>query len=310
MDIPLVFPGDPVLANPVSASLAAIARTFSPDTVPTLPRRLSPSSANVFRSCPKRFYLEKVAGYRGPGSVATVTGTLVHRILESLWQLPVEDRTLDMARTVLCEVWPGVRDLPETVASLADDRSYRGDAAILAKARDLLECYFTLEDVTGESTIEIPFEGPVSGQELHVQARIGDAEFHGFIDRVQTITLPDGRLHRLVVDYKTGKLPRKADYLDDYWFQQLTYAVLLRAQIGVTVAELRLVFLTGRVFTRTVTDADLDVHEAEMSEVWDGVQACNRDARWPGEPTILCGWCPFKSFCLEFQMSGIPDRNR
>ena len=63
------------------------------------PRRaaLSPSRAKDFMQCPLMFRLRTVDRLPDPGSLATHKGTLVHGVLERLYDLPARERTREAA---------------------------------------------------------------------------------------------------------------------------------------------------------------------------------------------------------------------
>lgn len=170
---------------------------------PTVPQRLSPSSANTFRKCPKLFHFTKVLGIRTPGSEATTKGTLSHLVLEDLWSRPAPERTPDLAHQLVDEHWQTLRLQEDVQANLEGDPKFEHEDALLRHVHELIDTYFTLEDVTHDSTVDIPFFGTVNGQELHVQAEVGGGTFQGFIDRLDAVTDPHtGRTLVRVTDYK------------------------------------------------------------------------------------------------------------
>ena len=71
-----------------------------------LPTGISPSSMDLYHQCPRRFEIQKIDGGREPAGRAALMGTLVHRALELLMQMPAEERTLDAARSCSTAAWP------------------------------------------------------------------------------------------------------------------------------------------------------------------------------------------------------------
>lgn len=273
---------------------------MSDRVVPQLPERLSPSGANLFRSCPRRFWHEKVMQEPTFGSVATVTGNLVHEVLEQLWHLPVGERTYVKAADLAHRTWARMRHAESVRVDLMNDPTFRSESPLVANALNLLRRYFTLEDVTVGGTVTLPSHGTTTGTELYVNATVAQAPLHGYIDRVED--LPGGT-HARVVDYKTGKRPKRPQYLDNYWFQLLTYALLLRQQHSVHVTHLRLVYLQGAIYERDITHEDLDAHQEEIAGTWHAIVEAFREDHWQAKPTILCGWCPFRDDCRAYQRS-------
>ena len=62
---------------------------------------LSPSRAKDFKQCPLLFRLRMVDRLDEPGALATHRGTLVHAVLERLYDLPAGERTVSAALGML-----------------------------------------------------------------------------------------------------------------------------------------------------------------------------------------------------------------
>src|SRR3954462_9584357 len=108
---------------------------------------LSPSRAADFMQCPLLYRFRVVDRLPEAPSPAAVCGTVVHAVLERLFDLPARERTLDSARSLLVPQWEPVRGEEPERASLFD-----GDADAvsgwLAGAEELLARWFHLEDPT------------------------------------------------------------------------------------------------------------------------------------------------------------------
>src|SRR3954463_6156131 len=105
---------------------------------------LSPPRAADFMQCPLLYRFRVVDRLPEAPSPAAVRGTVVHAVLERLFDLPAPHRTLDSARSVLAPQWEGVRAGEPELPSLFD-----GDADAvagwLAGAEELLARWFHLE---------------------------------------------------------------------------------------------------------------------------------------------------------------------
>src|SRR3954468_14382453 len=66
---------------------------------------LSPSRASDFMSCPLLFRFRTVDHLPEPFSPDAVRGTVVHRVLENLFDLPAADRTPTHAAALLAPAW-------------------------------------------------------------------------------------------------------------------------------------------------------------------------------------------------------------
>ena len=135
---------------------------------------LSPSRAKDFMQCPLLFRLRVVDRLDEPGSLATHRGTLVHAVLERLYDLPAGERTVSAALGMLPDQWEEHRGRNPRVMELFDSPGRVG--AWLEEARGLIAAYFRLEN---PSRLE-PAE-----RELFVQAQTrGGLLLRGFIDRL------------------------------------------------------------------------------------------------------------------------------
>ena len=93
--------------TPSPAAPSAPAGVSGPVVVPGPVRRpgLSPSRANDFTQCPLLFRFRVVDKLPEPPSSAAVRGTLVHAVLERLYDAPLGDRTVAHAQGLLPGEW-------------------------------------------------------------------------------------------------------------------------------------------------------------------------------------------------------------
>ena len=111
------------------------------------PTALSPSRAADFMQCPLLYRFRVVDRLPEAPSPAAVRGTVVHAVLERLFDLPARERTLGSARSLLQPQWERVRAEDPELSALFD-----GDAEAVASwldgAEELLARWFELEDPT------------------------------------------------------------------------------------------------------------------------------------------------------------------
>jgi len=126
------------------------------------PASLSPSRAADFLTCPLLYRFRVIDRLPERPSPAATRGTVVHSVLERLFDLPAVERTLQQARDLVVPEWERLLEAEPELAELfplepaadadpadADAGSGRLDqAAWLQSARDLLDAYFELEDPT------------------------------------------------------------------------------------------------------------------------------------------------------------------
>ena len=136
---------------------------------------LSPSRAGDFMTCPLMYRLRTIDKLPEEPSPAAVRGTVVHKVLEDLFDLPAAERTPDVAADMLLPSWESLLEAAPEVAEMFGEAGPE-IGAWLASCRDSLERYFALEDPTRLEPAE---------RELYVETLLDSKLLlRGFIDRV------------------------------------------------------------------------------------------------------------------------------
>ncbi|MDT0302722.1 RecB family exonuclease [Streptomonospora wellingtoniae] len=258
----------------------------SPDAAPLVPA-LSPSRAADFLQCPLLFRFRTIDRLPERPSAAALKGTLVHAVLERLFELPAETRTRRTALSLLEPQWERLRESrAETAAELfptEDDA-----AAWLAEARRLLERYFEMER---------PERLEPRDRELRLDVTLESGlRLRGYLDRLDVA--PTGQIR--IVDYKTGKSPHPR-FEDKARFQIFFYAVMLWRELGEVPARLQLMYLgDGGVRWYEPTEQELRAAESEILAIWHDIERTARSGAWHPRPSKLCGWCDHQAVCPEF----------
>lgn len=191
---------------------------------------LSPSRAGDFMTCPLLYRFRVIDRLPEEPSPAATRGTLVHAVLEGLFELTAPGRTLEAARGLVPQAWAALLAEDEDLAELfADDDGTLADEW-LSGTEDLLATYFGLED---------PRRLEPAHRELEISVTLDDGlVLRGIVDRLDVA--PDGAMR--VVDYKTGKAPR-VDFEQKALFQMRFYALALWRSEGVIPRLLQLMYL-------------------------------------------------------------------
>jgi putative RecB family exonuclease len=250
---------------------------------------LSPSRAADFMSCPLLYRYRTIDRLPEPFSPDAVRGTVVHKVLEDLFDLPAPARTPDRARDMLQPAWETlVAAEPDLAAMFGDSDADRETVAWLGSCADVLDRYFTLED----PRLLEPAE-----RELYVEALLDSRLLlRGFVDRVDVA--PDGAIR--VVDYKTGRSPGER-FEAKALFQMKFYALVLWRTRGVVPAMLQLVYLGNGEIVRYVPDEhDLRATERKVEAVWRAIQTAQETGDWRPSPSRLCDWCAHQALCPAF----------
>src|SRR3954463_15427746 len=237
----------------------------------TAPRRpsLSPSGVADFRPCPLLYRFRTIDRLPERRSLAAVRGTLVHSVLERLYDLPAAQRTPAAARDLVAPAWaelredPGVAELFATAqddGAESDENAPESVEAWLASAGRLVESYFALED---------PTRIQPQGREELVEVTLPDGLLlRGYVDRLDVA--PNGALR--VVDYKTGSMPREA-FEAKALFQMKFYALVLWRTRGVVAAQLKLIYLgDGDTLTYAPDEAELLRFERTLRAIWAAIE--------------------------------------
>ncbi|KUO11048.1 RecB family exonuclease [Streptomyces sp. DSM 15324] len=259
------------------------------EPVAVAPASLSPSRAGDFMQCPLLYRFRVIDRLPEKPSAAATKGTLVHAVLERLFDAPAAERTAPRAKALIPGQWDRLRRTrPEVVELFADDPDGVRMAGWLAEAEALVERWFTLEDPTRLEPAE---------RELFVEAELESGlRLRGIIDRVDVA--PTGEVR--IVDYKTGKAPR-AEYADGALFQMKFYALVVWRLKNVLPRRLQLVYLgSGDVLTYDPDLADLERVERRLLALWEAIRLATETGEWRPRPTKLCGWCDHQAHCPEF----------
>lgn len=276
-------------ARGVSVDTAPRALPDDPSAAPGTEVRvpgLSPSRANDFLQCPLLFRFRVVDRLPEPPSEAAARGTLVHAVLERLFDLPADERTPAAATAALPGQWDELCASEPRYATLHDDDEQR--AAFLSTAERLLGTWFTLED---------PTRLEPRARELQVSHDLPDGpRLRGVVDRVDVA--PNGWVR--VVDYKTGRSPR-AGFESSALFQMRFYAYVVWRTRGVLPKRLQLLYLgDGVVVSHDPTEPEMHTLESRVRSIWAGIEDTARSGDWRPKPSRLCDWCSFRELCPQF----------
>ncbi|MCU1672935.1 MAG: recombinase RecB [Frankiales bacterium] len=247
---------------------------------------LSPSRAGDFMTCPLLFRFRTIDRLPQSPSPAATRGTVVHSVLERLFELPAVERTPDAARALLRPEWERLVEAEPEVATLfADDSEL---STWLISAEELLTGYFTLED---------PRRVLVAEREQCVEVVLpGGLRLRGIVDRLDEAPSGDLRL----VDYKTGRSPGEA-FEGKALFQMKFYALVLWRTRGTIPKLLQLMYLGDREVLRYSPDeADLLAVERKLLALWEAIERATQLQDFRPRRSKLCDWCDHQALCPEF----------
>jgi putative RecB family exonuclease len=247
---------------------------------------LSPSRAADFKQCPLLYRFRAVDRLSGPPSPAAARGTLVHAVLEELFDLPAHERTPERAVQLVAPRWEALVALEPALADLPAAQD--GDEQVwFDQAGALVRRWFDLED---------PSRLEPTDRELYVEAEVDGLVLRGYIDRLDVA--PTGEVR--IVDYKTGRCPDER-FEGRALFQMRFYALVLWRLRGTVPDLLQLVYLgDGRVLRYSPDEADLLAVERNVKAVWAAIERAARTGDWRPRTSSLCPWCEFQELCPEY----------
>ncbi|MGW0502288.1 RecB family exonuclease [Micromonospora sp. NPDC003241] len=249
---------------------------------------LSPSRAADFKTCPLLYRFRSIDRLPERTTVEQARGTLVHAVLERLFDLPSAGRTPEAAGDLVAPQWDRlVTEQPELSGIFEGDEP-AAVTQFLTSAAALLEGYFTVED---------PRRLEPAERESLISAVVDDELLiRGYLDRLDVA--PDGALR--VVDYKTGGAPREA-FEARALFQLKFYALVLWRTRGVVPKVLRLLYLKDAEVCDYAPDAEELVRfERTVVALWRAIEQATANQDFRPRPSRLCDWCSHQALCPTF----------
>nr|NLD40215.1 PD-(D/E)XK nuclease family protein [Actinomycetales bacterium] len=247
---------------------------------------VSASRAKDFQQCPLMFRLRAVDRLPESPKPAAVRGTLVHSVLERLYDLPAVERSQEVAERLVDPQWAALLSRePEYLSMFPTDEEL---ATWLTQARSLVANYFRMEN---------PRRLEPAARERLIEVEVGGGLLlRGYVDRIDKA--PNGALR--VVDYKTGKAPQER-YAAEALFQMRFYALMIWRLDGVIPARLQLIYLgDGRTLTLDPTEWELEETEREVAALWERIERAAQQGSFEPRRSPLCPWCSFQSLCPVF----------
>lgn len=241
-----------------------------------LPKRVSYSQMSLYQQCGLKYFFSYIDGWREPPTSALAGGSITHEVVEHLYRLAPEERTLDAAMALLREHGP--RMLKST-----EYKPFESDNKMKYSVKEAIENLFKVENPT-----EVVVQQEHLEMELSVE--INGVNFFGKVDRFTV----DG-VNR-VTDYKTGKSPGK--FVDDKLAQPYLYALGFKTQYDIDVDEVELIFLNAQEVVRRPADSGLVISQGEkLALMRAGSESDVKNSSWEARVSRLCDYCAFERVC-------------
>lgn len=245
----------------------------------SLPKRVSFSQMSLYEQCGLKFFFSYIDNWQEPPTAALVGGNIAHLVLEKLYRLAPQERTMETAIELLRKVGADYLARP-------DYRSFAEDNNMKKSVREAVENIFKVEQ---------PQQVDVKPEhlEMNLRVEINGVEFTGQVDR-----FTQGQSNR-VSDYKTGKSPGR--FLEGKFVQPFLYARAFREQHDIDVHEVELIFLNSQEsFIRPVEESALEEAGNRLATMRQGCESDFQASEWQAQPDRLCDYCVFQRICPAF----------
>ncbi|HEY5179182.1 MAG TPA: PD-(D/E)XK nuclease family protein [Dermatophilaceae bacterium] len=246
---------------------------------------LSPSRASDFMQCPLLYRFRVIDKLPSAPSAPAARGTLVHSVLERLFDLPADGRTIEAAVALVQPQWKAMLESEPELSVLVDGSDPAAVAGWFGNAVALIEQWFTLEDPTRLEPKE---------RELYVETDLDGLTLRGYVDRLDLTATGEMR----VVDYKTGRAPLE-QYEAKAWFQMKFYGLVLWRLHGQVPRMLQLVYLGGdsKILRYCPDEDELLAVERKIKALWKAIETAAETGNWQPRTSKLCDWCDHRALC-------------
>ena len=240
-------------------------------------------------TCPLLYRFRVIDRLPERPSPAATRGTVVHAVLERLFDLPAAERTPGAGADLVAPEWERLLEAePELAGCSTDDDGPRRSGCLAGAATG---CWTPTSRWRTRRRLE-PAE-----RELFVERDLESGlRLRGYVDRLDVA--PTGDLR--VVDYKTGRAPREG-FEAKAMFQMRFYALVLWRLRGEVPRLLQLLYLgSGEVLRYEPDEADLRATERKLAALWAAIQRATERGDWRPSPSRLCDWCDHQALCPAF----------
>jgi putative RecB family exonuclease len=266
-------------------------------------RKLSPSSINLYKQCPRRWYYRYIKRLKTTDSIHLIRGSIAHSVLEHVFDQDPAGVDYDgamafLGKWMLRELrkeWNDVKERLESLGISSDRLLFYFD-----ETRTMLRHWLT-DFLRKCQKTDLPFPEAFKKETPLRELRLESEEHNvmGFIDVVEMI---DEKIVR-VIDYKTSAKDKMSD---DYRLQLAIYALLVRETYGYAPVDVVINFLKFGERSITVDQELIEYAKKECAWVTERTQSVEPED-YPRKESPLCKWqnargagqCDFYDACKE-----------
>lgn len=248
---------------------------------------LSVSRINDFFSCPLKFRYRVIDRIPEPPASAAVRGTLVHAVLEDLYDLPADERTPEAAEELIDPTWQTMVGKDPDLETIFEEEDRAG---WMTKVASLVRAYFRQENPARLNP------APENRERMITEVLPSGLRFRGAVDRIDVA--PDGAIR--IIDYKTGRKPHPR-YQGEAIFQLRAYALLISLAEGRMPDLGHLIYLgSNETFPYLYGPADTQRALNRIDGAWEAISSCLEAGDFQPTTSKLCDWCSFQDRCPAF----------
>ncbi|MBW3022482.1 PD-(D/E)XK nuclease family protein [Candidatus Woesearchaeota archaeon] len=259
----------------------------------------SPSSINTYKSCPRRYYYQYIAGLPTKDNIYSVKGKLAHTILEKFFDIDIkhfsnEDYKKELSyymKNLFNACWLKSLEHFESVGATEQEMT-SAKQEIAEMLANWLQSFFEKVDKEGDD-IKAAFK-KLKPIEREVEYISRNHLVKGFIDVVED---NDGEIK--ILDYKTSK---KSDLTPEYKLQLAIYALLYKEKHGKIPKKLGIWFLREKEVVINVEPGIIDDAVKEIKDIHFKTET-NDIENYPRKTSPLCKWsngqCDFYEHCFK-----------
>ena len=262
----------------------------------------SPSSINVYKQCPRRYYYQYILKYPTKPSIHLLRGSIIHEVLENFFSLDISgfdplDYGMGMKNFVsahLIRLWKKNKSkLMAFGLAPLDLEDYLLDSQMMLNGFVSSFCNKMDPLVKSGLSLKEAF--------LHLSPRVEEEivsielSVRGYIDAVHERS---GEV--ILMDYKTSN---KDEITDSYRLQLAIYALLYMERYGIKPAKVGINFLK---FGEKLLEVDEPLIQYARQEIlFVHERTVSKDINdYPKNPGPLCKWsngkCDFYEACRPF----------
>ncbi len=260
---------------------------------------LSPSRISDFQTCPQLYKYRSIEKLPERPGLDALRGSIVHLILENIFDLDKNLRTLENAQQKISETTEYfLNNDPNLFCALDQSIAFpntnkvqtsKENMELLNKEiSDLLTNYFKIENPKNIN--------PKSREELIEYELTPEILLKGYVDRIDESEQGLIRIN----DYKTGKAPNE-NFVNKAMFQLKFYAYIIYQKVNKVPKSLRLIYLKdSQVLTYEPTSLDMQLTEKKILNIAQQISNAIKEDNFPATTSKLCDYCYFKKICPAY----------